>query len=547
MFKRFLFVLCVLAQSAPVASSAPRPKLVVVISVDQFRFDYLTKFQQYFGNGGIRLLLERGASFANATYKHALNLTGPSHAAISTGSYGDQNGIFANSWYDWRKGKELHCVDDPGVKPVGASTGGASPSLLLSTTIGDEMRTASDFHSKVISVSIKDRTAILMGGKSASGVYWLVDSQFVSSTYYMKDLPQWVDDFNGSGIVNSYYGKRWTKTLPEASYAMMDNDDVPYEENEDRLGRAFPHRITGTDTTTIHHSYYSALSTSPFGNEILCHLAMKAIVAESLGKRDATDLLCIGFSSNDYVGHRFGPNSQEVLDMTVRTDSVFADLFGFIDSEVGLSNCIIVFTSDHGVAPIPEYLLAHQPNMSAGRVSGESLLNWADGLLTRSFGKTEQGMKWIDFLAQGNLYLDHETISRKAINLYQVINLLADSLRMRPELAAVLTREEMLGSRTTSPVEEKMKRSFYRDRSGDILYALKPFYIEQGGHTGTTHGQPYDYDAHVPLMFFGNRIRPGTYFSEASPVDIAPTLAVLLGINFPTGREGKVLREMIRE
>ncbi len=546
MLTRRLVILFLLFHSWTIAFAGSPPKLVVVISVDQFRYDYLTRFQQHFGDGGIRSLLEQGASFANATYKHALNMTGPGHATISTGCYGNQNGIFANNWYERESRKELYCVEDRSVKPVGASSEGASPALLLSSTIGDELRLATSFRSKVISVSLKDRAAVLLGGKLGNAAYWMKDSAFVSSTYYMKELPEWVREFNASSVVNSYFGKKWERALPESAYTVMDIDDAPYEGSGNGLGKTFPHRIRGNDSTRITESYYSALWTSPFGNEILSKFVEKAIVAESLGKQNATDLLCIGFSSNDYVGHTFGPNSHEVLDMTVQTDHILSDLFAFIDSEIGLGNCIIVLTSDHGVAPIPEFVLAHNMNVSVGRVNEQAILERAEAVLTQSFGKLKQGMKWIDYLGDGNVYLNPDAISQKKLKVEQVAALLADSLRRRKEVAAVLTREEMLTLNPVSPIEQRMKRSFHRERSGDILFAYRPYFINQSGNTGTTHGQPYDYDAHVPVIFVGEQIRHGTYFSEASPADIAPTLSALLGITFPAGREGRVLEEMMR-
>ena len=545
MVLRYFLSLCVATQVHQMACSGQLPKLVVVISVDQFPYSYLTRFHQHFERGGFNYLIEHGAVFANATYKHALNKTGPGHATISTGCYGNQNGIFANSWHDRESRRNLHCVEDRDAKPVGAASGGASPVLLLSSTIGDELRLATGFRSKVISVSLKDPAAVLLGGELANGVYWMVDSVFVSSTYYMESLPKWVAEFNRMGLVNSFFGEIWERFLPDSAYAIMDMDDAPYEAGGNGLGRTFPHRVSGENPSTITNSYYSAFRSSPFGNDVLAEFAKKAIQGESLGKDEFTDLLFVGFSSNDYVGHMYGPNSHEVLDMTVRTDRVLADLLSFLDSDVGLDKCIIVLTSDHGVTPIPEYVLAHSKNTIAGRVNERSIIDYGNALLSIVFGKLEHGNTWIDYLDIGNLYLNRVVIAQKKLQFEDVVAVLADSLRARKEVATLISREEMLTLTPVSPIEQRMKRSFHRERSGDILFAYRPYFIDMSGNTGTTHGQPYEYDAHVPVIFFGGGIAKGIHYSDASPADIAPTLSVLLGIGFPSGREGRVLVEAL--
>jgi len=526
--------------------TAPSPQLIVVISLDQFRYDYLTRFREHFGDGGFKFLLEKGANFANATYKHALNMTGPGHAVISTGCYGNQNGIFANNWFDPATRQDVYCVGDKNARPIGSVYGAASPSNLMMTTFGDELRLSSNFRSKVISISNKDRAAVLMGGKLANGVYWMMDSVFMTSNHYMDRLPQWVEGFNSSGLMNSYFGKKWEKSLSEEAYAMMDMDDAPYEGSSNGLGRTFPHRITGDDTARITRSYYYALLTTPYGSEVLAAFAKEAIKAEELGKRGVTDLFCIGFSSTDYVGHTFGPHSQEVLDMAVRMDKILADLFAFLHAEIGLSNCLVVLTSDHGVAPIPEYVLAHHQNAPAGREMQEELLNFCSAALTKKFGKLRKEDSWIDRIVDNNVYLNRTVIARKKLMVDEVATVLAGSLRERKEVATAFSHRAMAELFPSTPVEHRMKRSFHRERSGDVFYALKPLFIEGYATTGTTHGEPYDYDAHVPVIIFGGGIRPGTYATEASPADIAPTLSALLGISFPAGREGMVLEEALK-
>jgi predicted AlkP superfamily pyrophosphatase or phosphodiesterase len=471
-------------------------------------------------------------------------MTGPGHAVILSGTYGYQNGIFANNWFDLATKKDIYCVADNSVSLVGVQGEGRSPANFTGSTFGDELRIQSGFTSRVVSVSNKDRAAILLGGKLANGTYWMVDSSFTTSTYYASSLPEWVRNFNASGLINSYFGLTWDRVLSEDEYAGLDRDDAPYEGTGSGLGRTFPHPVTGTDRTAITASYYAALLTSPYGSEILSAFAKEAVRAEKLGQREVTDLLCVGFSSNDYVGHTFGPNSHEVMDMTIRTDRILADFFRFLDREVGLDHCLIVLTSDHGVAPIPEYILEHSPHTAAGRVMSAPFTAYCNSALARAFGSLKKG-EWLDAITNNNLYINREALKERKAPLEIVARALADTLSRRIEMAAVYTRNEMLSMAPVSALQHRMRRSYHPLRSGDVFYALKPYYLEGYGTTGTSHGEPYEYDAHVPVIFAGKGIRQGTFAIPASPADIGPTLARLVGVEFPAGSEGRVLTEAI--
>lgn len=522
------------------------PKLVVVISLDQFKYEYLTRFRAYYGSEGFQRLIANGANFSNAVYKHAFNMTGPGHAVILTGAYGNVNGIVANSWYDQTAQQNVYCVADKNVSIVGASGEGRSPANLIAPTFGDELRLHTGFVSKVVSVSHKDRAAILLGGKMANGAFWLADSNFVSSTYYMDSLPTWVRKFNASGVVTSFFGKTWQAVLPEGAYATMDNDDVPYESNWSTTGRIFPHLIRGEDPVHITKSYYSALLTSPFGNEVLAALAKAAIEGERLGQDVYPDLLCVNFSSFDYVGHSFGPHSREIIEMAVQTDRLLAEFLQYLDTRVGLKNTVVVLTSDHGVTPIPEYIRAHYPNADVGRISRTRIEEHCDSSLVNAFGKPLDGRKWVKRTIEGNIYLDHTVLSEMKLDLDRVAAALADSLMDLHEIALAIPRQMFLAGSTQSPLEEKLRRSFHPKRSGDVMFALKPFYYEDASSEGAEHGHPYDHDAHVPLIIMGVGIQNGTYATECSPADIGPTLSALLGIEFPAAREGRVLVEALK-
>ncbi len=535
-----LLVLCALLAIARTPSFST-PKFVVVLVVDQLPYDWLVRFNEYYGENGFRYLMKNGADFSNASYKHALNKTAPGHAVIMTGCYANVNGIIANRWYDPVAGRDVYCVADPGATMLAGSGDGKSSLNLVVPTFGDQLRLHTGFVGKVVSIAQKDRSAILLGGKMPSAAVWMSDTLFVSSSYYGDHLPSWVTAFNASGRVTSYRGKTWKRTLPDAAFRLADADDVPYESDVHGLGRAFPHPIEGKDP----QSYNYALLSSPYGLDVLNALVMSAVKSEQLGKRDVTDLLCVSFATPDYVGHTFGPNSREVMEIAVHTDRAIAELLQSIDDEVGLSNTIVVLTSDHGVTPIPEYLQSKLPNVDAGRVSRRDFMDACNNALQSAFGAAPQNKNWVKRLVDMNLYLDRDVLKEKQLDLALVSRVLADSINRFPSIALALPKIELLAGASFSPLAEKMRRSFHHERSGDVVLAYKPFYSLDDEPSGAEHGNPYEYDAHVPVILMGEGINPGRYVTEASPVDIAPTLSALLGIELPPGREGRVLHEAL--
>ncbi len=528
------------------ASSVQRPRLVVVIILDQFRYEYLTRFGTYFGPDGLRYLMDNGANLTNATYKHALTSTGPGHTVILTGTYGNTNGIIANSWYDRNTGKNLYCMRDPSCRVIGANREGSSPANILVTTLGDELRLHDAFRPKVISLSTKDRASIPLGGKFANLALWMIDSVFVTSSYYAERLPTWVEAMNASGLVNSYFGKRWEKCLPESAYATVDVDDASYEDGRNGLGRVFPHPIVGNDPVRITPSYYEALLTSPYGNEILAALAKRAVVAESLGNRGVTDLLCFNLSSNDYVGHRFGPHSQEVLDISIRADRLLADFFAFLEREIGLENCLIVVTSDHGAGPAAGYLRTHVPQSMPAVSARQPLKEYCEAALTGAFGPLHGSSSWVAQMISRGIYLNPAALAEKNLSVEAAARVLVDSILTRREIFAAYSAGQIAALTPQSVVELRMKNSFFPQRSGDVVYCFPPYYHEEEEWMGAQHGAPYEYDAHVVLLIAGEGIQKGMYAMEASPADIAPTLAALLGIEFPSARAGRVLVEILK-
>jgi predicted AlkP superfamily pyrophosphatase or phosphodiesterase len=474
-----------------------------------------------------------------------MNLTGPGHAVILSGAYGNANGIICNNWYDIDRHRGVYCVADSTVSLVGVRGNGVSPANFIGSTFGDELRLASGFRSKVISISNKDRAAILLGGKFANAAFWEQDSLFVTSSYYAPSLPAWAAQFNDQGEFTRYFGKWWRQDLPESAFNALDRDDAPYEADEDGFGKTFPHHITGEDTTRITSSYYHALIRSPYGAKVLAEFAKAAVHGEQLGQRGVTDLLCISFSSTDYVGHAFGPHSREILEITVAIDSILSDLLRYLDNVAGPGKYVVALTSDHGVAPIPEYIKAHVPRADVGRISSDSVAA-VERALTKTFGPPPGGRRWVEAVADRYLYLDQSTLIQKKLDAARVARVAADVLVKVAPLTAAFTRAELQSPSPTSLLAQYSSRSYYPQRSGDILVVPKPFYFGGSEPTGTTHGEPYDYSSHVPLLIMGPGIHPGAYTGESSPADLAPTLSVLFGVEFPAGREGRVLSEALK-
>ena len=545
--RRLILFLLVIALLAPAGGGTEKPRLIVVISIDQFPQEHLQRFRNHFVDDGFTRLLTSGAVFTNATLNHAATLTGPGHAVISTGTYGHRNGIVGNAWYDRAAKRNIYCVEDAQTRLIGVPGTGRSPANLTTGTFGDELRIAGAFQPRVISVSGKDRAAILMGGKLANGAYWMEDSIFTTSTYYMDQLPEWVRAFNMTGRINAAFGQTWERVLPEEEYKFLGNDDQPYEDGGNGLGRAFPHKIAGDDPSRITGSFYDALLTSPFGNELVLEFAKEAIKAEQLGQRDVTDLLCISLSSNDYVGHSFGPHSHEVMDMTLRTDRQLAEFFAYLGEALGLDNCLIALSSDHGVAPVPEWIRARNGRVEAKRVDGATVKEAAGTALTKAFGAAPKGTTWIEAMTGGNIYLNRDALQTKKIGMDVAARAVAAGLSGLPTIAGAYAAVDLRAQAQQSTLADLLARAYQPARSGDVIYAYQAYQFEGSGNTGTTHGSPYAYDRHLPVILLGRGVRKGMYTGQASPADIAPTLSILTGTELPPSYEGRVLSEALEE
>ena len=486
--------------------AAERPKLIVALAVDQFRYEYLLRFRSEYKQGLDRLLT-RGAVFSSAYYQHFPTVTAIGHSTYLTGATPALSGIVANDWFDREAGKTVTSVSDSSVKMLGGDgDGGASPHRLLVSTVGDELKMSNGGRSRVIGMSLKDRSAILPAGHMADGAFWFDEKSgtFVSSTYYFPALPAWVTVFNGEHPLDRYKGALWQGgQLPDETGAKL----------------------------------YRAVYASPFGNEMLEALAERAVVSEKLGQRDVTDLLAISFSSNDAIGHSLGPDSPEVHDVSVRTDQVLGKLFQFLDSKVGIDNILVIFTADHGVAPVPEVNQARK--MPGGRMTPRIVQDTVQAELTKKYGAGD----WISSPSDHSLYLNLDLIREKKLDRAEVNAAAAAVARAIPHVFRVYTREQLVnGYAMEDEVGRRVANGFYERRGADVYILLEPYWMFSAH--GTTHGSTFNYDAHVPVIFMGPGIKAGRFDEKIVVNDIAPTLATLMGIETPSGSVGRVLAEI---
>ena len=535
--------------------SLDQPKLVVVISIDQFRYDYLERFNSHFGKRGFNLFLNNGASFSSANFLHSATETGPGHAVILSGSYGLVNGIIANQWYDSKNDKEIYCVDDLNVSVINSDKKiGSSPKNFIGSTVGDQLRESNNNISKVISISNKDRAAILMGGKNPNAVYFNTTNKtemfFSTSTYYTSAIPNWVIEFNQKNNLTSNRGKVWERLLPESEYKIQGPDDFEAESPAPGMTKTFPHKYDFADDK----QFFNSMLYSPFISEHLLSFAKSTIINENLGKNIFPDLLAISLSANDYIGHGFGPNSHEVMDITIRTDRMLEDFFNFLDLKIGLQNCLIVLTSDHGVSPMPEFLTSQNKNFDAGRISYESISDAIELKLNNYFGKTEN-KNWIKKNIGSNIYLNDTLVSEKKLMMHLVEAVAQDTIIQLKGIAAVHTENSFKNNYGSGMLFEKAKLSYMPNRSGNLFIQLKPFYSlswnknisSHGKGFGASHGEPWSYDSHVPILWYGKSLNKGKFNRSVGVDDIAPTLSFILKIETPAGNQGKILEELFKK
>jgi predicted AlkP superfamily pyrophosphatase or phosphodiesterase len=536
------------ATAAPAAALPAQPKLIVVLVVDGLPSEQLQRYRDQFGQGGLRRLLDQGASFSNAHQAHGVTVTAVGHAAILSGAYPYQHGIIGNNWIDPVTKQSVYCTEDTAFTYIGEETkssDGTSPNRLRVDTLGDQLRYATGNRAKVVTVSGKDRGAILLAGKSGTPyMYMDKTGNFASTTFYMPQHPQWVQQYQALKPQDRYYGKTWKPLLADAAYA-HDAPDELYPATPSSPNR-FPFSFY-SDSGTLDADYYNRLKTSPFLDELTLDFARAAIDGEHLGNNPAgvPDLLGVSLSAHDYVNHAYGPESKMSHDHLQRLDRMLTEFLGYLDHKVGAGNVLVVLTADHGFPNTPEFAkTAHQ---DAGRVDGARLTAALNAVLAAKYGKD----KLVIAQSVPNLQLDYATIDKLGLAHADVENTAAQFLRTQTGIAEVYTRTQFesgaVGHAGTSRMGVLMQRAWNRELSGDLVVVTKPYWFFGSSSSGTSHGSPYAYDTNVPLLLSGPKwIKPGHYGEYVETVDIAPTLANILRIRPPAAAEGRVLTELLR-
>ncbi|WP_409012656.1 alkaline phosphatase PafA [Dyadobacter sp. 3J3] len=518
-----------------------RPKLVVGIVVDQMRYDYLYRYYDKYVEGGLKRFMNEGFNCRNNHYSYALTVTAAGHASIYTGSIPAINGIIGNEWYDQNAAKGVYCVEDSTVKTVGStnvSVGKMSPKNLLTSTVTDQLRIATNFRSKTIGVAIKDRGSILPAGHTANASYWFDSNtgNWVTSTFYMNDLPQWAKDYNAKKMPSEYLKKGWQLLNPIDQYTQSTPDDVVWEGKLPGAKKpVFPFELAG-----FAGDVFGTVTSTPWGNTITKEMAIEAIKGEKLGKGTDTDFLVVSFSSPDKIGHMAGPNSVEQEDDYLKLDREFAELFSFLDSWTGKGNYTVFLTADHGVVDVPGFAKEHK--LPAGLANRTVLGDIVKKALEENFGKG-------DFIKGNNnnqLYLDHALLKQKKINISNVYEVVREALLPVDGIAEVINLSDMGRAPLNTYQLELYKNNVNAKRSGDIQIVTQPGWF-YGSSTGTSHGTPYNYDTQVPFVLYGWGINKGETLRRTSVSDIASTISSLLHILPPSGNIGNPVEEALKK
>jgi len=522
--------LCValLLCSIPTASASvynARPKLVVIIVIDQFRGDYLERYRDQFGDGGFRIFLDRGAYFTECNYDYANTRTAPGHATLFTGSYASGHGIVANEWWDPAKKKRVTSVEDENTKLVGEGVGktgpGASPHNLMSDTLGDEMKLATGGKARVFSISLKDRAAVLPAGFSGDAAYWIdpKSGDWITSTYYRPDLPEWVRNFNGSHRAQKFWNREW-----------KDSDG-------NILGSTAPRN--GKDGTPA--GFYEVVGSTPFADDYQLQFAKELVLYEKLGAGLATDLLVISLSANDLLGHEVGPDSPQMRSMALELDRRLAEFFGFLGHQVGMANVWMALSADHGIAPLPEF--GKTLRLPAANLDAKALREHINSLLSKKYAKKADYLVDLDYPIA---WLSEDAFAGTPAGKKESdAEADAGEAMKQAGLAGYFTKSQLARGETPATEVGRRYSHSYSPKGGWYVIGMpSPFQV--GITKGTDHETPFSYDTHVPLAFYGLAFQPGTYRTHAEPIDLAVTLSSLLGINAPAQATGRVLTEALQ-
>lgn len=513
-----------------------KPKLVVGIVVDQMRYDYLTRFYSKFGDDGFKRLINDGFNCKNNHYNYVPTYTGPGHASIFTGTSPKNHGIIANYWYNKFSKKTMYCADDSTVVAVGSTTDAdrMSPRNMKTTTFADENRLFTQMRGKTIGISVKDRGAILPAGHSANAAYWFRgkdEGNFITSSYYMDNLPEWVKAFNATNTAENYL-REWNTLYDINTYTESGSDLNTFEGGfKGKENATFPYDLA---VLKDDNKGFDIIKGTPFGNSIVADFAIEALAGEQLGKDDITDVLTVSFSSTDYVGHNFGVNSKEVEDTYIRLDKDLERLFKALDAQVGVGEYTLFLTSDHGAVEVPAYL--QSAKIPAGYFNKKEFRKNLDAFLLKKYATSDL----IESFSNDQIFLNKTRLKTLNLDLREVQYAIVNEVINYKDIDKVYSSETMQNTTFSNGIEALIQNGYHQKRSGDIIIIKDPAVISYS-ETGSTHGSGSTFDTHVPLLFYGNGIKKGSTLAKTEIIDIAPTISALLGISYPTGTTGSVL------
>lgn len=535
--KVLLFALLIVVKTGFAQTTIPaQPKIVVGMMVDQMRWDYLYKYQDRYVQGGLKRLIREGFSCENTHIDYSPTVTACGHTSVYTGSVPAVHGVVGNGWYDRALGKDVECVQDENYSLVGSPGATAqSPHNNLSTTVTDQLRIATNFQSKTVGVAIKDRGAIFPAGHTATGAFWFngKDGNFVTSTYYMKELPDWAQKFNDKKVVDSYYNNDWETLFPLETYTLSTADDKDYENTANGEEKpVFPHRLK-----QFKGKNYGAIRTTPFGNSLTLDFAKAAIEGYNLGGGKVTDFLAISLSSPDAIGHTYGPNSIEVEDNYLRLDRDLAAFFSYLDKRYGKNNYLFFITADHGVSESPGFYLENK--MPSGALADKEYAEPLTTALKDKYGVEKPILAFSNY----QIYMNWNALEAKGATRAEVGKIVKSILLKSKGIADVVDLETLGSAALVNPLKDMLIKGYNAKRSGDFMIIIQPTW-KGGSIKGATHGAWYRYDTHIPLVWMGWRVKPGYTNRLTGMTDIAPTVAALLRIQMPSGAIGLPIFEV---
>ncbi|WP_100610677.1 alkaline phosphatase PafA [Confluentibacter lentus] len=512
------------------------PKLVVGIVVDQMRYDYLTRFYNKYGEGGFKRMMDEGFNCKNNHFNYVPTYTGPGHASVYTGTTPKYHGIIGNDWYDKEQKKSVYCAGDETVESIGTTdkAGKMSPHRMKTTSFADENRLFTQMQGKTIGIALKDRGSILPAGHTANAAYWFHgkdEGNWISSSFYMNELPKWVSDFNNNKSVATYF-KEWNTLYDINTYNESGSDLNNFEEGyKGKETATFPYDL---EALKVDNGNFDIIKLSPYGNDITTDFALAAIEGEQLGKDNFTDVLAISYSTPDYIGHNFGVNSKEIQDTYIRLDKDLERLFNYLDVNVGKNQYTVFLTADHAAVEVPAYLQSNR--IPAGYFDNNEFRKKISQFLVTKFGVSDL----IENISNNQIFLNRNKLLEMNLILEDVQQVIVNEIVTYKHIDKAYTGSSLTNSVFLSGIESLLQMGYNQKRSGDVVFVLDPSVISYS-EKGSTHGSSFNYDTHVPLLFFGKGIKHGETLQKTEIIDIAPTMSAFLGISFPNASTGKPL------